>query len=496
MKWAIVTSMIINVSHMEGGKKMRTRTAFNYKYFTCILISGALALSMDACAANPPTAPVIGVSSPGDKAILTTRFGAKADGSTDDTEKLQQALTYCSVNNLVCQIPDQGRHLVKHPLFLWGHASLIGAPGGSILFDSDSDSDSERYLLNLGISGKRNIVNPTGNLKAPFSGLISKINFVLLKGAPSGGRVIYFWRTDGGTIDGNRFDLKAFAYSATASGNVNDWVVNGEINCIRKNLTITNNTVLATATSFGGEGIALDHFDSATISNNSVSGVGDDPIAVHLSQNIKILNNIAESVDGRIFVSNSKDVEIAYNKHSRIPSPLNGEFYQGIGLIYIGFENYEISTNNLTPYPSPENINVHDNQLFYPKGAIDGNGSAIYVYAPRNVTIENNVITNDSAGPNPLNGIYVLPISIPRWKDPTGIDKTVDEHGVAVARVHDAHINANQSVGAYPLPLTMSGNCVDYVGNLKITNNFGGAKFNFYCQGSGVYLMNNKTTER
>ena len=55
-------------------------------------------------------------------AISTTEYGAYGDGIHDDTSALQSALTYCSVNNKVCQIPEGKKHLVTGPLFVWGGA--------------------------------------------------------------------------------------------------------------------------------------------------------------------------------------------------------------------------------------------------------------------------------------------------------------------------------------------------------------------------------------
>ncbi|MCP3669433.1 MAG: hypothetical protein GY814_03150 [Gammaproteobacteria bacterium] len=396
-------------------------------------------------------------------------FGAKGDGITDDTRSMQQAFTHCSKRGLVCRIPSGKRYLVTSPLFLWGDAQLQGEDGtGAIVFDVSDHP----YLLNIGISGKN-------RLEKPFSGVINKIKFVVTQG--KGGRIVYFWRTDGAKVTNNMFDVGDNAYSATSSGNDNNWVKNGFKNCIRRNITIANNKLHAISGKKGSEGIGLGHFDGAIIEGNEIVGVGDDPIGVHFSKNIKINNNVLKSVDGRLFVVNSSNVEITSNYHERIRSLKDGLFYKGISLLYIGFE-----TLGANKYSAPTNISVHNNKLYYPPESID-HGAAIYLYGPRNVTIDSNTVLNDSSLVT-ASALHLLPARFKSgWEDPAGVDL------MGVANVWDVVVSNNNSIGMYPRKMIMTGNCSEYKGRILITEN-AAPNYLFYCD--NVVSNNNRIVDK
>ena len=112
--------------------------------------------------------------------------------------------------------------------------------------------------------------------------------------------------------------------------------------------------------------------------------MGDDPIGLHFCKNVKIIGNELSSVDGRLYVVNGINVEIAYNKHVRVAAKKDGKFYPGISLLYVGFE-----TLRANRYSAPTHYQVHHNELIYSSGAID-TGAAIYLYSPRECVVENN----------------------------------------------------------------------------------------------------------
>jgi hypothetical protein len=403
---------------------------------------------------------------------------AYATDYTVDCNAVQFSLSTCSVNEYNCVIPTGKVCTVTSPLYMWGKSSLTSSGGGGITF---AQSTANPYLFNLGISGPQNPSALTANIAPVFTGKIAGVTFTMA-GVQGVGRILYLWRTNGAVIDSNIFNIGAYNYSATSSGNNNSWVYNGAT--ISTNVIISNNTVKATSAGNapnGNEGIAIGPFTTASIVGNTVIGVGDDPIAVHLSHHVKILNNTVKSTHGRIFVSNSDNVEIAYNNHTRIPSLSNGNFYAGISLLYVGFESYSIDAGNTTPYFAPDTINIHENFLRYPAGAID-NGSAIYLYALRNSTVQKNVIVNDAiptqGQAGSLAAIYLLPAIVtsagsPRWwVDPTGLDSTSTTTGNP--RVHAVTIDRNVSTGSLPLAFTGSAtNCSQFVGPVSFTNNIG-----------------------
>lgn len=393
-------------------------------------------------------------------------YGAKGDGITDDTESLQRAFNICSNKGLTCRISSGKNYLVTAPVFLWGKAHLKGEAGsGSITFNVQSSP----YLLNIGISGRN-------QLEKPFSGVISDVKFKVIGG--NGGRVIFIWRSNEASIRDNVFDVGGYAYSATSSGNDNKWVKNGFENTVRKNISITGNKIFAASTNIGSEGIGLVHFDGAMISGNTIIGVGDDPIGIHFCKNIKIKNNIMKSVDGRLFVANSKNVEIGHNKIYRMPSLKDNKFYKGISLLYIGFELLDTKNN----FAAPTNIYIHDNYLYYPAGSIDA-GAAIYLYGPRGVIVKNNQIINDSELVI-ATGIHLLPARFSAdWDDPDNQDS------LKVARVWGVTVSGNTMGGKFPQKLIMTGNCDEYIGKVLIKDNVAKG-YQLYCP--HVINANNK----
>ena len=403
--------------------------------------------------------------------ISPLQFGAIGDGIADDTQSLQKAFQQCSDYGYICNIPPGYNFLIKKALFVWGAAQIQGS-GGSIVFDVPEVESP--YLINVGINAQAKNNKDFSNIKPVFNGVIAGVNFKIAGGIRghlgSTGRIIYLWRTENAKIINNNFNVARFAYSATSSGNNNNWVVNGYTNCVRKNITISGNRIIAQADSDGSEGIGLQDFDGALIENNDVIGVGDDPVASHWSNNIKILNNNIASVDGRVFVVNSNNVEIGNNKINRMPSLINNNFYEGVSLIYLGFEHQRLVHD--INFPAPTNIYVHNNILTYPEGSKDSN-AAILVYGARNTTIENNSIINNHQKTN-VHGIWLLPITLIggnnnyQWTDPEAMDAK------NIAKVYGVKVINNKNLGLKPLDiaLTTSPSEVDYyVPNSKYGEN-------------------------
>ncbi len=450
---------------------------------------------------------------------LTTNNGATGNGTTDDTAALQAALTYCSNNNAVCEIPAGKTHYVTGPLFMWGNSSLTSSAGGGIKFN---DINGEGYLFNLGISKKTD--GSTSNVQPPFTGTISNTVFTVAGGvaANGNGRIIYFWRTQDATITNNTFNYGTYAYGATSSGNNMYWLTGPSI---RKHVTITNNIINAFSGEVASEGIGLGSFEGGTngepnlIQGNIITGVGDDPIGVHFSSNIKILSNTVRSVDGRIYVSNSTNIEIGNNKAIRIPSRADGSVYPGIALVYVGFEDGSPPDGYSYLWVAPDTINIHDNQLYFPKGSVDG-GGAIYLYGVRNTSVTNNVVVNDASITNHY-GLILSPVAKVNWYDPTltNPDTTtacqtapndVDSDGNlvphCVAKVHgpiilDHNISGTtQGSGAQALSFLMLGNCVYYSGDpgfVTVTNNSYPAFINLesiYQSQCGLVTTNSSNT--
>jgi polygalacturonase len=384
------------------------------------------------------------------------RFGAKGDGQTDDSINVQKALSYCSRRGVTCRISANTTYLITQPLFLWGSARLQGTDGsGTLVFSAASAP----YLLNIGISRKN-------GLETPFQGEISDVTFRVIGGP--GGRIIYFWRTRNAAIDHNTFYIGNYAYSATSSGNDNDWVVNGFSNNVRENIKITGNKIYASASAAGSEGIGLADFDGAAISENQVVGVGDDPMGIHFSTHVVVNNNLLRSVHGRLFVANSSEVAITDNTVERMSSASDHKFYEGIALIYVGFEDQDSNSWN-----APHDIQIRGNHLYYPPGALD-QGAAINLNGVKATTVEDNEIVNDS--PSVIaTGLHVSPVLFSGpWHDPEGIEVG------SIASVWDIDIQRNKSGGKHPQNIIMTGNCANYKGRITVQENVA-QDFTFYC---------------
>lgn len=416
-----------------------------------------------AAQADLKTLPTLSVlpAFPVDTLDIASYSGAVGDGVADDTAKVQKALTECSNRGLTCVIRSKKSFLITKELYLWGKGNLVGVDSTSSLHLNTGDVP---YILNIGISGAQ-------RLKPKWSGSIKGVTF---RGVgPGRGRIIFLWRSEGSTISENIFKIGTYGYGPTSSGNNNNVVRNGEGNCIRKNIKITDNVVLAEGTDvIGSEGIGLNQWDGAEIARNVVKGVGDDMIGIHFSRNINIHDNDLSGVDGRLFVANSHHVVIENNIIARVASPLTGLWYPGIALLYIGHE-----ADRTNKERAPTSIIALGNTLIYNAGAVD-RGAAIYVYSPRDVTIANNRVINNSSSVAAV-GIHLLPFPFSKgvvWTDPEGLDPPT------VSRVHSVTIsNNNLNAGDYPLPLIETGrHCDYYAGLVKIIDNTA-SRYSFIC---------------
>lgn len=391
-------------------------------------------------------------SIPADAVNLSDFSGAVGDGIVDDTLSVQRTLTYCSENNLTCYLPPHKRYLVTGPVFLWGGCSILGGTKSGFYLNA-----SAPYIFNIGIKARQVLGNT-------WNGKIENVSFRVI--GSGGGRILFFWRSDGASIIKNSFYLGESEYGPMSSGNNNNYVVNGNVNCIRKNITISNNRIYAETDIYGSEGIGLNQWDGAVIADNHVHGVSDDMIGIHFSNNIQIYGNTLGGTDGRLYVSNSRNVEIRNNDISRMPSVSSGAWNVGIALLYIGHE-LDMTNSNY----APENIIVEDNRLTYPQGARDI-GSAIYLYAPRGVVIRRNTVTKHSVTGS-ITGLHLLPFPYVNgvWTDPTGLDKQ------NVSRVYGATIEENNfASGSVPMTVRMTGaTCAQYIGPVVIQNNRAGA---------------------
>ena len=401
---------------------------------------------------------------------ISTFSGAVGDGVTDDTVRVQKALTHCSDMNLACVIPTGKTYLITGRLYLWGGGDLIGTDSTSKML---IQTGSINYIINIGISSSTP-VGDANQLKPAWFGRIENVTFVA--GDTGTGRMIYFWRTNGGTITRNVFDLplgKA-GYGPTSSGNDAAVVTGCPASCTRTNLTMTYNTVTAYGTDVGNEGLALNTFTNTEIAYNTVTGTGDDPIAVHFSDGINVHDNVVSSTDGRLLFNNVKNSRIVNNQVSRMASLANSLWYQGIGGIYLAYET--TATNG--DFANSNDI-ISGNTITYPAGCVETNGRALYVYGPRTVEVINNTVVMN-CGASGFLGMQLLSFDyVGTWTDPDGLDPVAVGNHTYVRQI--LVNNNNFSGGSISTGFSLNTmSCAHVPGPVTVTNNRG-ASFSYAC---------------
>lgn len=410
-------------------------------------------------------------------ALTPSDFGAVGNGSTNDTGAIQAAFTYCSNYGRTLQLPVNAIYRVTSPLFMWGDACVVGVDDNSAGFNFDLASNYP-YVVNFGISAFKS--GATNYLQTSWDGVFENC-FCNIVNSVGAGRLLYFWRTNRAELLALSFSLGNAMYSATSSGNDENYVYQSSQNCIRKSLTIKHCEVSATADSSGSEGFGIKDFTGADLIHNKVSGVGDDMIGVHNCTKVRIIENELAGVDGGVFLSATRDFSILSNKVSRMAQVGTGTWFAGAGLMALTWETF----NDVTGYANSGGI-VDGNTLIYPAGSIDTVG-AFKVYGPRDTTLTNNTVVCNASGSAP-NSYYWQPADFTgsNWTDPTGIDPP----GL-VAKVHELNLFGNESVGDYARPMTMTGAGGKYAGSqsVQIRGNLAPA-YSVYGQGSLVGFGN------
>jgi hypothetical protein len=386
--------------------------------------------------------------------VSVTEYGVVGDGIVDDTVAFQSALTYCAINQTTCIIPGKKKVRITAPVYLWGKTNLVGERGSEI--QPDLIDITQRFIVNLGISG---ILQP----EIPFTGMVKGITFRVLSGPtdkwlngektiPIAGRVIQCWNCEFTKIKGNVFEIGEYFYGATASQ------INGAYMFglgVKHDITIEGNIINQSATFHGQECIGISNAQDIVIKNNHCTGAGDDLIGAHFVDGITINDNVLRGVDGRIFLASTSNAIVKGNHVERMASTLDGQWYQGSTLVYVGYEY------PARQHPRSENVIIQDNVLVLPESAIDA-GAVISIRGATNVLVKDNVIRNDSASVT-SHGIWIAP-----WRDPS---TPVAEYELYY--IEDVSIIGNKMSGDYPLKIVMTDQCVGYRGFVNIIDNDG-----------------------
>jgi hypothetical protein len=416
-------------------------------------------------------------------------WGAIGNGSTDDTGALQAALKSLSLSTSpglsseTSLIINSGKIFrVTDNLFVFNHVNIIGRGLVSHLkFTTKDNGDGPTfplYWVNFGIQSHGLDVNGRDVPQVPqaYSGVIDNVKFLVTGSLGHVARLLFFHSTFNVTMQNCRINTQAVSYrlfpdnqglptpqnriSITGGNQDGSWC----LNCHNQNVLFQFNTIKGQQPGcllledlnqpgrkfcshyVGGEGLSMSGFN-ITYLENSVDGVGDDPIAFHMVTGGLMLGNKVTSPDGRIFIGSSTSIRISGNEASRIQQP-NGSWATGIALLYVGPETFDANTLRV-----PENVTIEKNLLTYPADNKDI-GYAIYVTGSRNVIVSDNTVINNhdtmplgavrmqyggiSVNPAYFNGI---------WSDPTQQDL------LNVARPKDIKVTRNVFTGTFPLSI-------------------------------------------
>ncbi|MHB9139319.1 MAG: right-handed parallel beta-helix repeat-containing protein, partial [Victivallaceae bacterium] len=246
--------------------------------------------------------------------ISVTAFGIT--GSGDESTKLQTAFNAIATTGDTLTIPSGMTITVTKNLFLHGSCSIrgLGANNSStIQCDADLDNSlpsGRQYWISVGISNHRSY----GGTQHTFHGSIKDLTIKATSNAKFC-RAIFIFNTDSTTIDNVKFDFTSgvstppgdsYLFGATESGNNANWEPSGAISM--SNVTIKNSAMNTNHSYLDSEGFGLANVNTVLIDNNVINNVGDDPIACHNATNVTITNNTCYSIDGRILVTNCKNV--------------------------------------------------------------------------------------------------------------------------------------------------------------------------------------------
>ena len=204
--------------------------------------------------------------------VTPGQYGAACNGSTDDTTAMQNAINAAAAAGEPLQLPANSMCVISSMLKMPSGTRIEGAGFGSILkftwFDaSGSASGGAHYLTNADGSGDSNYTLTNFTVAGGGTGLPSGLNAEHPNRLAS---AVQLHNVTGFTINGIQVrDAPGVSISYLASQN----------GLIESNHV--NHSGRDGITGFATSGLNLAH---VTVTNNTISDVGDDAIAVDLPQ--------------------------------------------------------------------------------------------------------------------------------------------------------------------------------------------------------------------
>lgn len=405
--------------------------------------------------------------------VYPSWFGVE-NGKLDSENRFQSFLNTLSMSGAQGIIPAGFMVSSDYNLYMFGSATLFCNSRRTSILRVDGDLSTrddavELYWLNLGITAK-------SGREIPWRGYIKNCTFTATPYANFSYPVMIH-SADGFSIEHNVFDWRGqknttLPVASVEGFNNYKWCKT----CLtRRNGSISHNTVLAKQDEIGGEGLGINTAEHITFDNNYVYGVGDDPIAVHGSKNIRITNNQLFSTDGRIIFDNSNDIHIEGNYMERIAGGHSKAYYSGGAYIY--------GSGEMIGLPAPSNITIKNNLLKIPK-TLKSSTYAIRVIGVKKSWIADNTIVNDSANQKTL-GISIEAGYYPQRKGQN------DFESGRIMQTGNIHVLNNRCIGQYPMGIGMTGDLENLIGPFVFSGNLA-KKYQVYAPNSRLDESNKK----
>ena len=305
--------------------------------------------------------------------ISVKDFGAVGDGSTDDTTKIQAALTAASGSKNV-YLPA-GTYIVSTTIYI---------PSNTFFFGDGKNS----VIKMVSSQGRNTTVVMTGFRNNKRENIVIKdmmIDFNRLRWAVTGGTQLddAFNGTAGYH---SKQDNDETALSICYSENVlvkNVWAIDGYKHCI---------DVQAPSYRTGTDGATYDSQPSknVTLENCYTSGAGDDNITTHHSTDINIIGCWSENPSGVRIPQNSNCIEI--DDGSRNVFVTNCVTVGGIyGLQIKGHDYapapYNVIVNGLRTVNNTQGVELRHSGWYANKATFSGNGSTTAFTLPNGYTV-------------------------------------------------------------------------------------------------------------
>lgn len=320
-------------------------------------------------------------------------YSATGDGVTNDYSAIQAAFTAArtAANRTVYFPAGAYRCNTATALYLDGDVTVIMDPSAYILVDNAETKGGATIFMALGINAR-------------WTGKLLYCNFrqgdtLVTRGATFLGILIAPFDAERALIEGcTIYSTSTFTQTNMIKGlNNSSWkTVAGTV---RRDIKVLNNTIdVAQDAASGGEGISFSGVSDSVraerilIQGNTVKGMGDDPIAIHSGENVKILGNTCKTVDGRIFCSDVEDVKIADNSLE----------HTGAGSAFIQLALESATSAILRP---PTDIQITNNKLIVPSG--DTSSYGIRCLGCQDVEILGNKVRNKNTSGSVLNAISI-----------------------------------------------------------------------------------------